>query len=202
MRRVVQLRIALARRPWLVWLAAGAAAGFVALALHGQFAAADAARREWGEAVEVVVATDAVDPGSPATSADLARRRVPRALVPDGALRAVPQSGVVVRRLARGEILVDADVGSGDDRFSLVPAGHSVVALPRPTVLPPLAPGDAVQLAGGTPDGTLVHVTARVLSVVDAAILVAVASDDAADVALAAADQVRPPAIVLVPPPG
>ncbi len=199
MRRSVRIRIALARRPWLVWLGVALVCVGAAAAMNAQLRAARSERTAWGQSQIVLVATAAVAPGTPLADAAVAARRLPLAAIPSSALDHAEVGAVVVRGLVAGEVLVPADVGAGDPRFALVPAGHVVVALPRPEVLAPIEAGDRVEVTTVDRDGRATRTRARVVAVTDEAVLVAVAPDDAAVVAAQTSDPSSPAGLVLVP---
>ena len=74
MRKLVRLRIALARRPWIVWLLVGLASVGAAVAMNSQLNAARAERSAWGESRAVLVASVPVSAGTPASAAGLHTR--------------------------------------------------------------------------------------------------------------------------------
>ena len=146
MRSSVRIRIALARRPWFVWAAVTLVCGGAALAMNAQVHSAGAERSSWGTTRGVLVATAPVAAGTPWREAAIVTRRLPVAALPTAALEHVDTGVVIVRDLVPGEVLVPADVGDGDRRFALVPAGHVIVAVARPEVLVPLTAGDRVEM--------------------------------------------------------
>ena len=198
MRSSVRIRIALARRPWFVWAAVTLVCGGAALAMNAQVHSAGAERSSWGTTRGVLVATAPVAAGTPWREAAIVTRRLPVAALPTAALEHVDTGVVIVRDLVPGEVLVPADVGDGDRRFALVPAGHVIVAVARPEVLVPLTAGDRVEITTLDRDGLSSHTEATVLEVTTTQVLVAMGPVDALAVATRAADPATPVGIVLV----
>ena len=188
-------RVRLARRPWLVWAGVAVATFLLVGVARRPAADAAAARAQWGTTRSVLVATAAVPVGTPVREARLATRALPAALVPHEALTDAPPDALIVRELQAGEIVVAPDLGTGDARFALVPAGHVVMALARPSAMVPARAGDHVLVVGDPAAGA--PVPAVVIEVSAGAVLIAVTPEGAvalAPVALASSDSV---AIVL-----
>jgi Flp pilus assembly protein CpaB len=133
-------RFSLRRRPLLWWLAVGGLAVVVGLLVQGGLAQAQADARQFGEPVQVLVATVDLRPGQ-AVDAEL--RSWPSELVPAGALRSPPPDGlVVIQAVLAGEPIVDARVGHG----SLVPPGGRAMAVPTGPGTLAVRPGDRVDV--------------------------------------------------------
>lgn len=140
-------RLRLRRRPLPYWLVATvvalATAGLVARLLGD--AAAERAR--WGELRTTLVATADVRGSQPLTAGAVAERRLPRALVPPGALRSLPPGAVAAVDIHRGEAVLAARlVGPGSSAVAArLPAGTRGVAVPTGSGLP-LEVGDRVDV--------------------------------------------------------
>lgn len=199
MRKLVRLRIALARRPWVVWLLVGLGSVGAAVAMNSQLNAARAERSAWGESRTVLVASGPVSAGTPASAAGLQERRLPIAALPPTAPDHLPNGAVIVRDLAVGEVVVPADVAQGDPRFALVPPGDVLVAIARPEVMAPITPGDAVEVTSIDRDGRATRTPAIVVAVSPTTVLLAIAADDAPIVAAQRADSSAPAGLILVP---
>jgi Flp pilus assembly protein CpaB len=121
------------------------------LAARAQAEAARGERARWDATVEVVVARDDLAPGDRATGDDLAVELRPAALVPDDALRALPDLPAVVgQAIASGEVVIGRRLGPEGTAASL-PAGHAAVTISVSGRLPALSPGDRVDLLAAPP---------------------------------------------------
>ena len=189
MRRLVQIRRALARRPWLVWAAVVLVSVLAATVVGRQSAAAARALRGWGDRRLVLVATAPVAAGTPVRTARLATRSLPTAALPDHTVDHADPAAVVSRSLEPGEVLVPSDLATGDPRFALVGAGQVVVAIPRPVVMVPVTVGDSVLVTvpAGSSRPSPDVVPAIVLSVSATSVVLAVDAEDAPAVAVAGA---------------
>lgn len=186
----------------LPWYAAAAAltvltAGFV----HGSLERAAAAEAAYGTTRSVVVATAAIDAGDPIDAAVVEVRALPRALVPEGAVTAVPEGRRSMVALTPGEVLLTRRVSGSDAAGPAGLLGPDERAVPVPVAVPglPLAPGDRVDLvAGGAPGGgvegdlpvgptspDVVAADALVLAADEETVVVAVPVAAAADLAAA-----------------
>ncbi|HEX7135753.1 MAG TPA: hypothetical protein VF228_24455 [Iamia sp.] len=195
------LRPRLPRRalPW--YAAAAVLTVLTAVFVHGALQRAAAAEAAYGSTRRVVVATDAVAVGDPIDRSVATVRSFPRALVPDGAIEALPDGRRTLVALSPGEVVLDRRV-SGSDATG--PAGLLAPderAVPVPVAVPglPLVPGDRVDLvAGGAPGGGIegdlpvgpsgpdvVATDALVLAADEETVVVAVPAAVAADVAAA-----------------
>lgn len=136
---VPRLRLALARRPWLYWLAVAVCAAVVALQWNGARASMQRARDAWGTARPVVVAEVAAAPGDVVT---LAVRSYPEAVVPPEAMAGAPEVAGPLRAarpLVAGQMVLPGDLLEA----GTPPAGWVVLAV-DPGHAPALAPGQAV----------------------------------------------------------
>ena len=163
--------------------------------------AAEAARRDWGSARPVAVATRDLAPGDVVGTGAVEVRRLPAAAVADRALSEAPVGATVRQPVAAGEPLVGERLAPHGltGAAALVPDGSRALAVPLGTVgTPPLTAGDLVDLlavvppegggdgagAGGDPAFPLVE-GAQVVDVGDEVASVAVPTGDAPRVAYA-----------------
>jgi pilus assembly protein CpaB len=177
-------RFHLTRHRWLGRIAAAGCIGAGAWAGAAMLGAMADARDAWGTTVPVAVADVPLVPGDHAGPATVSLRDWPAALVPPGALRAVPDA-VVRQAVGSGEPLGVADIGPADGPAGLLPEGWVAVAVPLDeSRRPPLAIADRV---GVVVDG--VRVTGgAVVQASPGLVIVAVPATDAARVATAALD--------------
>ena len=187
-----------ARRSPAVWWRAAAAVAASATARVGALdAEAEARRAAWGEAVPVVVAVRDLAPGEVLGPRDVVVESWPVAVVPDGALDAVPDGATASAPIVAGEAVVAARVAP--DGLSAVaarlPPGWRAVAVPAGGGfggdLPPLAIGARVdELASFEAvdgrSGDVVAEAALVVEVTDTSVTVGVPAAVAPDVAFAA----------------
>lgn len=133
------------------WVAAGprlrvvVATGVAALVLVSAAAIAPA---RWGGAVEVVVATRDLDPGTVVAPGDVTLADLPARVVPHDALVTLEAAiGIGLRHpVAAGAPLL-ARAGADGGLAGLVGPGRVAVAVPA-DLLPRLEPGDRVDLTG------------------------------------------------------
>lgn len=142
-----------------------------------------AAATPYGSPVGVLVATSDLEPGSPLADADLARRRWPADLVPEGARTRA--DGTLTAPLPAGAVLTDrhvTDAGVG----GLVADGRAAVPLPADLV-PELPVGTRLQVVATGVDGEAAVLAddAEVVAEDGASVWVAVPHVSAADVAAA-----------------
>ena len=140
---LARIRLTVARHPWVYWLVISAVAGAVALGAGRAMAGVDAARRSWGEQMEVWVASTAIEPGQP-IRAD--RHQVPRAVAPASAVNVSPADSVARQHIAPGEIITDDDVAARGPA-GLIPDGWLAFAVPA--AVAHFAPGDRVRAYSG-----------------------------------------------------
>jgi hypothetical protein len=176
MQLLPRARWILARHPVVYW----ASVAVVAVALGLQVTAAvgrvDAARRSWGTAVSVWVATDDVAAGDEIASSS---RSVPQALVLEAAVAFDPEGSIARQHVSAGEIITSADV-SATGPAGLIPDGW--VAVPIAATVTPFSVGDPVAVFVAdqrSSDGIVVDI-------VESGALVAVPEDSAGVLASAA----------------
>jgi hypothetical protein len=172
-------RLVLARRPWVYWALVAALAALAAATVHGETSSIAAERDRWGSTRTVLVARDQHEPGDP-VAADLVA--LPIAAVPDDALTHAPSDARVRQRVAVGEVLTGLDVTARSGPAALAEPGTVVVALSDPLARD-VTTGLDVQVAA---EGLVIADRARVTSVVDDVIFIAVGSGQAPAVAAAA----------------
>ena len=174
-----RVRLALARRPWAYWSIVVTVAAVPALVVHGHLDRLDEARRSWDETRPVLVAATGLEPGDEILAHTV---DVPVALLPAGALGALPAGVQLRQRVADGEVLTGLDIAARRGPASFADEGTVVVALADP-LSRGVAIGLDVQVAA---DGIVLAATATVVDVVDEVVFVAVESAEGAVVAAAA----------------
>ena len=150
---------------------------------------ADAARDSYGRTITVAVMTEPVSAGEPIGNA--ARLvALPEAVVPAGAMDAVPADAVAATNLFPEEILLEARLRGGHR----LPPATLAFAINRTLGIPPVTTGDAVALvtvADPFSDPSLrtegPPVAGVVVETTDEIVLIAVAESDAPAVAAAIA---------------
>lgn len=140
MRLLPRLRLLLARRPWLYWLAVAMCAAVVWLAMSSAAASVQHERASWGTTRQVWVTNAAFAPGEPIAASAV---EYPLAMVPPDAVDAAP-TGEAAHSLAAGEVVVASDVAG---ERGLLPAGWLVFAVPADGS-PALVTGDTAAVFG------------------------------------------------------
>lgn len=192
----VPFALALRRRPALRRALVGAAALLVGLLVQRAVAGAEAVRAAWGPTRPVVVATHDLLPGRPVGPDDVRIERRPVAMLPAGALGALPEGRAVRSLVLDGEVLLRGRlVATGAEGIAaLLPAGTRAVAVPtEPSTAPPLRVGQRVDLVAvgqdgtGRIDSTVLALAAPVVHVGEHAATVALGPDAIGPVAAALA---------------
>lgn len=152
------------------------------------------AQREWGTTIEVVVVTSEVAPGDDIEPSGVRVIRLPTEFLADDALNEpIHEVEVATRALRVGDVLTRRDVRSMRDDLEL-PEGHRAVNLPSDPRLPPLQPGDSVDLflmpdhagfGGALEVSRQLDNIATVIDVTDEAVTLAVAERDVAELVTA-----------------
>jgi hypothetical protein len=143
------------RRAGLRRLAAGAVVAAVAGWCATSQQRAGELRGRWDATVEVVVSRRDLPTGSPVDGADLEVQARPAALVPRGALRAVPDGPLwAVADIVAGEVLLRARTSEEPGRRA-VPPGRAAMEVPLAQPLRGLRAGDRVDVLASAPDGTM-----------------------------------------------
>jgi hypothetical protein len=182
MHLVARARHVVARRPWLYWLVVTALAGCAALITAGAVAGIDDARRSWGEARAVLVASTDLSPGDLLTGRTTLRPR-PLPMLPEDAIDTTTPDAIARQHVAAGEVLVDADVASGTLPTALIPAGWQGVPVAE-AVPSGVAVGARVAVAS---TGAVLADDGVVVGLTESGPIVAVPADEAASVAQAGA---------------
>jgi Flp pilus assembly protein CpaB len=193
------------QRAAVYWVAVAALAAATVWLVSHQLGRADSTVRAWGERVRTVVMTVDAPAGHRLAAADMRLVDLPAAARPADALDEAPVGAPLAAAVYAGEPLVAGRVApSGVSALAAsLPAGHRGMAVPVDVTMPPLEPGDVVELRAATIDDagalrTEPAGTARVIAVEEESVVVAVpvASVDGLVAALAGG----PVVAVLVPP--
>lgn len=170
-----RVRLALARRPWLYWLAVGLCAAGVWFGVAGAQAQVARARDGWGDTRRVWVADGDIAAGA---SVQATAQDYPAAMLPPSALSSLPGDAVAARSVADGEVLVADDLAG--DRS--VPTGWLTFAVPADGA-PSLLAGDHLAVFGSGDrwcDGIVAAASGTVDGMVGVMVEVAVPPDCAA----------------------
>ena len=177
-RWVSQVRLQLARRPWIYWVFVVGVAGLVAVAVSNAIGEVRRERDSWGATTTVVVARTDIQPGD-LIAAAVETRVVPIAMAPATAVRAVVDGATARQRVAIGEIVVDVDMGPGRGPLALLPDGWLAVTFDDVAVASFVVGDRAVVLAAGATAAS----EAVVIDVRADAVVIGVPAADAAAVA-------------------
>ncbi|MCB1005147.1 MAG: hypothetical protein KDB35_13270 [Acidimicrobiales bacterium] len=182
-------RLSLRRRPLAYWATTLVAAGAAAVTVGGLAARAEAAASRYGGLRPVVVVNTPVAPGDVVGPDDVRVDASPRAFVAEGALDALPEGRTALVPLQPGEALL-AERLAPDGLHgvaALLPDGTRALAVPTGPAALRVRVGDRVDLLATGVDGSsrLVASGATVVDAREATATVAVAEDDAPDVAAA-----------------
>ena len=173
----------LVRHRGVYWTIAATLAVTAGLTVHRQGADARQLADRLGTTTEVVVADAELAPGEP-IAPFTTTRSFPVGLVPPSAILEIPDHASAGRRVPAGAVVTTFDLAD--------PAGpgadEAVIAVGSTAATPPLAPNDPVVLVVAADpfvglDSRLID--ARVVSITEERIVVAVDLDDLADVATA-----------------
>jgi Flp pilus assembly protein CpaB len=184
-------------RPSAYWAVALALALVTALVVTRAVGRAEAHAARLGGLRAVAVATATLPAGATIGPGDAEVRRLPAALVPPGAVEAVPDGSVVAATVHEGEVLLDdrlAPAGTSPLAAGL-PPGTRAVAVPVDGAALPVEPGDVVDvlatfdrdLADGAEPTVAVAREAVVADVTEGSVVVAVTPGQAPRVAFAVA---------------
>lgn len=190
--------------PVVWWLAAIVLASATAGLTTRSLRHADATVARWGIATEVLVVVERVRAGAAVPADAIAPRRIPRGLVPEGALTDGAAGRVALVDLVPGEVVVGSRL-AGPDRSGLVALlrgnEHAATIPSAPGDHPPVEPGDRVALVAVPADGSPARLLAsgRVLTTDLETGSVTVAVDETVAVDLAAAIERGRVVITLVP---
>lgn len=173
------------RSYWLVVAAAAAITGLAVAVIAGMAGGGPSL----GELTTVVVATQAVEAGQPLDEENTEARRYPALTLPFDAVGSLVGGEVASAALHPGDVVTAARLGG-------LPIGdRTEVAVPAHTALPPLAPGDRVDVLvtlpipdgnGAQTQATLTVATAALVTdKADHAVTIAVTDDELLPVASA-----------------
>ena len=173
------------RSYWLVVAAAAAITGLVVAAIAGLAGGGPSL----GELTPVVVVTQAIEAGQPLDEHNTEARRYPALTLPPEAVGTLNGDEVASTALHPGDVVTAARLGG-------LPIGdRTEVAIPAHTALPPLAPGDLVDVLvtlpipdqeGARTQATLTVATAAVVTdTADHAVTIAVTESELLPVASA-----------------
>lgn len=176
------------RHPYAHWFAVLTLAAVTALVVGTVQSRADAAKRAWGTARPVAIATHDLEAGSVLRADDIAIADWPVAITPPGAIEVAPVGRTLVSAVGRGEAITRGRVAPEGVHglAALVPAGWRAVAIAVPTATVPLQRGDAVDLLATAADGSVTGTIAEaaiVLAADERAVTVALPKDIVARVA-------------------
>jgi hypothetical protein len=181
-RLLPRLRLEMARRPWIYWLAVTLAAGTAAASTLTLTNRLDAERARWGTPVEVLVARHDIAPGD-AFDGAVSKRSYPAAMVPASAATNVADGAVARRHVGSGVIVTRADMAADSTPRSLLEPGQLAVAVVE-HVRAGARVGDRVTVVS---DGLVLAAHAPVIGADTAAVVLAVDAASAPLVAAAAA---------------
>jgi Flp pilus assembly protein CpaB len=189
-----RIRIAFATRRVLYWALVATLAASAGWFVASRAAALDRARHRLGTDRPVVITTRAVGTGATLGPADVRTVAMPLAWAPPDALRSLPAGATATAPIGVGEVITPARIGATDRSplAALLATDRRAVAVPRGDTPLPLRIGDQVDVVSvlAVVDGAEPRVVARQVSVIavgDTTVVIAVAVDDEAAVAGAAA---------------
>jgi hypothetical protein len=185
------VRLVLARRPWIRWLAVGLVAAVTGASVHAQLQSLDAARAQWTDQRRVPVATADASPGDVLT---WEWQTIPAIGVPDGVASEVSAGTIARQRVGTGEIVVGTDLGVGAGPAAGAATGHVVVPISDPLVTDPSVGLDVAIYS----DGLVLAAESRIVHVDGPVVFVEMDAADAPMVAAAA--QTRQASIAFVAP--
>ena len=184
----------LRHHPRLFWLFAVSLAALTGLTAARLLATASSRAERLGGLREVRVTARSVDAGHQLKAGDVAVRRLPAALLPEGRLAASPTGHTVVVPLVAGEVLLEAKLAPWglEGVAALVPPGRRALAVPVSRGGLALRRGNQVDVLatfetteGDTEPTMAVATSAQVLDVAEESVTVAVSPEEAVRVALA-----------------
>lgn len=180
--------------PWLFWLFAVSLALFTGLTVARLLNEAASRAERLGGLRDVRVTTRSIGAGHQIGAGDVAVRRLPAALLPEGPVAASPAGHTTLVPLAAGEVVLEAKLAPWgvEGVAALVPPGRRALAVPVAQGGLALRRGNHVDVLatfetaeGDTEPTFAVASTAQVLDVAEESVTVAVSVEEAARVALA-----------------
>lgn len=196
MRWTARIRMLLARRPLLYWMAVTTVALVIGMSLRSAAAQAERQRDSWGSVSAVLVAEHRLGPGERLAGA-VSVRNLPNALLAASALHALPAGATARQYIAEGEVLVALDVTPDSGPLSLLPRDWLAIAIEEPNSTA-FGIGDSAAVLAG---GRIIAPIAVVLQVAVDGIVIGVPTDVAGAVAEAANQHVVTVALSANPPP-
>lgn len=176
-RRHLSLLLTSRRAQTLSVLAVSALCAFLVLLA---LLSASHTREQWAQSREVLITTVDLTPGETLHTDNTRRISIPHAIVSSDALDELPHNASVRLALRAHTVLSTSLITTHNDTAH-IPAGWRIVALPTSLPTPPLNPGDAVEIVGGT---SVIAASALVASIDP--LTVAVPAEVSATVAAAA----------------
>lgn len=177
------IRLAMARRPWIRWLAIGITAFVAGWLILGQLRQVEDARRSWTEQRTVFVAAHEHLPGD---RLEFEERRLPTVAIPESALTDAPTGVVARQRIAHEEVLTSLDVGGGRGPATSADDGDVVVAVSDPLLVGAMtAVSSGLEVAVHS-DGSVLAERAHIVAVEGDVVFVALDPIDAPGVSAAA----------------
>jgi pilus assembly protein CpaB len=174
---VQRIRYLLARHRWAYWLVVVVVAVGAGAAASSVVERATAPVRRLGATVRVPVAARPVEIGTVLADDDVAWRRLPVGVLPEGPRSPDPVGQTALVPLVPGEPLLASKLAPDGFRgvAALVPAGGRAVGIPLVDGMPPMRRGDRVDVLAPS----VVAADAVVLDVADTVVTIAVVADDA-----------------------
>lgn len=152
------------------------------------FAGAGAVRSPWGPPVDVLVTTVDLDAGAPLDPSQVRTERRPARLVPPDAVLDPPAAGHrAAGTIVAGTVLTDRHLAGEDPITGTLADGRAAYPVAA-DVLPPLRPGQRLDLVAGDLEGRgrLLARDVRVVSASDGTVWLDVRREDAPAIAAAA----------------
>jgi hypothetical protein len=178
-RLVRRVRLVVARRPWVRWLAVVVLATAAGGSVHTRLQSFEAARAQWTEQRRVPVALARAAPGEVIV---WEWRELPAVGIPDRVAPDIAPGALARQQVGVGEIIVDADLAVGPGPAAGASPGHVVVPVSDPLVTD-AAIGLEVAIYS---DGLVLADAARIVAVAAEVVFVEVSEPDAPLVAFAA----------------
>lgn len=177
------IRLALARRPWIRWLAIGLAALATGWIVVTQLQRVDDARSAWTERRTVFVATHDHVPGE---TLAVDEQVLPAAAIPATALDESPAGGTARQRIAAGEVLTAIDIAHGAGPAATADDGQIVIAVSDPLLVGAMSSVSVGLEVAVHSEGIVLAEQARVAAIDGDVVFVALDPEDAAGVSAAA----------------
>ena len=177
------LRLALARRPWIRWLAIIGVSVLAGWLVLGQLRSLDAAREAWTDQATVFVAAHDHAPGDPVT---VEERRLPIAAVPASAVDASPDGELARQNISVGEIVTIADLAGDTGPAGAADDGEVVVPIADPLLTGAMSTLSVGLNVAVHSEGVVLAERARIVAIDADIVFVALDPGDATGVSAAA----------------